>query len=347
MKKTLALVLATMMLLSMFVFSSCEVLNEVIGNPMFDYSQGGANNSQQDEEYRHIEYQNTYALNEDGQTYRVVGVKYDGCTRITVPDVYNGKPVTAVGGEGVGFPSILFELVIGKHVKSIDANSFYSSNVIAQIKVDEENKYFTSIDGSLYTKDKKTLVMYACDSSTTSFTVPDSVTTIGDYAFTWNEFLETIYIGESVTSIGKEAFSTCNRLKAFEVDQNNPCFKSVDGVLYSKDGTELIQYPGGNQEETFFMPDGVKVIRPYAFNGYQEMKYIVFPESLTEIGDYAFGGSYNLSNITIPATVTVISDSAFWSCPQLKICCEAESKPEGWVDGWNNFIEVHWGCKGD
>jgi len=78
--------------------------------------------------------------------------------------------------------------------------------------VDANNAYYKDIDGNLYTKDGKTLVQYAIGKTATTFTIPNSVTSIGDWAFDDCDNLTSVVIPDSVTSIGDYAFYYCDSL---------------------------------------------------------------------------------------------------------------------------------------
>jgi len=80
-----------------------------------------------------------------------------------------------------------------------------------------------------------------------SIQLPSGLTKIGDYAFYGCKNLEEITIPAAVSSIGKRVFSGCGRLERIVVKKGNPAYKSVDGVLFSKDGKRLIKYPEGRQ----------------------------------------------------------------------------------------------------
>jgi hypothetical protein len=111
-------------------------------------------------------------------------------------------------------------------------------------------------------------------------------------------------ISETVSSIGNEAFSDCERLKTITVDALNPSYRSLDGVLFSKDLSRLIQFPGGNSGG-YRIPDGVASIADGAFYHCVGLTGVTIPSTLTNFGDYrgnyTFSGCTNLSTITVDA----------------------------------------------
>ena len=125
----------------------------------------------------------------------------------------------------------------------------------------------------------------------TSITIPNSVTSIGERAFNNCSGLISVTIPNSVTSIGEGTFYNCTGLTMINVDSENNHYKSIDGVLFNFDATTLIQYPIGNSNTTYSIPN-----------------------SVTSIGNYAFGYCSKLTSITIPNSVTFIGDKAFFYC---------------------------------
>ena len=152
--------------------------------------------------------------------------------------------------------------------------------------------------------------------SLTSITIPDSVTIIEDAAFYGCTGLTSITIPDSVTSIESSAFLFCSSLLSITVDPENANYKSADGVLYTKDGTQLINCPGG-KIGSIIIPDIVTSIGDEALEGCSGLTAIAIPNSLEIIGFTAFKGCTSLTSIVIPSSVTNIYMAAFYECSNL------------------------------
>ncbi len=147
----------------------------------------------------------------------------------------------------------------------------------------------------------------------TGIIIPDSVTAIGKNAFTNCKELTSAEIGSGATDCTFPIFSGCTKLTAITVDEANPSYKSENGVLYSKDGTVLYEYPAG-KTGVYAIPEGATEIAANAFDGCSGLTGIALPETLEVIGADAFNGS-SIKEVTIPDEVTIIGNNAFSGTP--------------------------------
>lgn len=138
----------------------------------------------------------------------------------------------------------------------------------------------------------------------TSIIVPNSVTSIGEGAFSGCILLFKIIIPNSVTSIGDLAFMDSNALSHIVI--SNSVTSIGDGTFY-----------GCSSLTNIVIPDSVTSIGDIAFSGCRSLSNIVIPDSVTSIGDYAFEGCASLSDIVVPDSVTSIGSDSFRGCRSL------------------------------
>lgn len=149
-----------------------------------------------------------------------------------------------------------------------------------------------------------------------------SVTTIGQCAFYGAYTITEINLSYAISNItpfdvteegiGYAEFKRSN-LTTINVDSNNPCYSSVDGVLFDKSGQTLVGFPCGKEGE-YTVPQGVTSIAQLAFMGAFSIKEVNLPESVTSIGIAAFAYCLNLREVNLPSSITEISESAFAAC---------------------------------
>lgn len=372
---------------------------------------------------------------------------------------YNGDDSVVIipqkheGADVIGIKSAAFcsatnrveKIVLHSKIKEVTGASFYESCNLLEIAIDQDNPWFCSENGVLFTKDKSKLVSFPAGRETAEESLFNGEYVIGSYAFAFNNLSEVILcdkiidiekaafyssrklvrcklpshmtvineevfassyyleevVGENVRTVGIDAFSYCGSIKgvnykklykiesaafcrcmgievftapnslceiahddwtsvnAFSgcdnlreiiIPDGNQFYKSVDGVLFSADSTELIFYPNGKKNITYKIPEGVTRIRCGAFRDVTHLQYLMMPNSVTviednafdgcglvdlemssnieEIGDYAFANSKNLQRIVLPESVKTMGRHVFLFCNELHLYCRFRSSKD-------------------
>lgn len=148
-----------------------------------------------------------------------------------------------------------------------------------------------------------------------SVTLPDSLTTIEKNAFYNCEKLKSVTIPKNVSSIGLAAFVeglSESSLTEIKVDPENPYFSEKDGVVFSKDGTKLIVFPSGRSGD-YQIPDGTVSVGDYAFYYCVNVSSITVPGSVRSLGEGAFGNCSSLTKAVLNEGLEEIGEYAFQS----------------------------------
>jgi hypothetical protein len=211
-------------------------------------------------------------------------------TNVTIPN-----SVIRIGDITFGFCTNLTTVMIPNSVTTIGSEAFAICASLTAIMVDTNNPAYASGDGVLFNKIQTTLIQCSGDQAG-SYTVPNSVTSIGYYAFGDCTKLTNVMIGNSVTNIGVQAFADCDSLTAIMVDTNNPAYASVAGVLFNQSQTALIQCPGG-QGGSYTVPDSVTSIGNFAFSYCTKLTNVMVGNSVTNIGAIAFSSCISLIGV--------------------------------------------------
>jgi hypothetical protein len=185
-----------------------------------------------------------------------------------------------------------------------DCSIFQGCSELTQIIVDDKNTQYSSLDGVLFNKDQSTLLQCPIG-KTGSYMIPDSVTSIGDSAFSECKGLTGVAIPESVISIGGLAFSGCTGFNNVAIPDN---VTSIGDSAFSR-CTSLTSVA---------IPDSMTSIGEEVFSLCTGLTSVTIPDSVTSIGFSAFSQCTSLTSVTIPGSVTSIGGVAFTFCSGLK-----------------------------
>ena len=234
-------------------------------------------------------------------------------TSLTIP-----SSVTSIGDSAFSWCKSLTSLTIPKSVTMIGISAFGGLT----LQLENQSPHFHMEDNILFTVDKKRLISYC--SPQTSYCIPDSVSAIGDGAFSYCSSLTSLTIPDSVTSIGDDVFSYCSSLTSLTIPDlvttiGDRAFSSCESLT------------------SLTIPDSLSSIGSSAFSWCESLTSLTIPNSVTSIGSSAFSWCKSLTSLTIPASVTSIGDSAFSHCSRLTLLTIPSSVT---TIGSNPFVEL-------
>lgn len=268
----------------------------------------------------------------------------DQLTSVTLPE-----GLEAIGDTAFGYNSAITGLTIPSTVKSIGSHAFSRDEALTSITIPDSVTFIdygaffdctalTSVNLPEGLTDIYDVVFCGC-TALTSIEIPESVTYIGDQAFC-RSGIKNITIPKSVQYIFSSSFTNCADLEEITVDEQNKNYTSINGSLYSKDGTELLRFVNKDKVTSFTPPENVKIVKDSAFSndktiesvdlsgvdqieGYLfsncgSLKTVKLPDHIYEIPYSCFSSCTALESITIPESVRVIDYSAFYYCKSLK-----------------------------
>lgn len=223
---------------------------------------------------------------QDGVTY--IGIDtFLWCDAIK--EVIIEKSVTCIGDYAFGRCKNLEKVELPDNLKRIERSAFYGCFNLREIKLPEGLEY------------------------------------IGADSFWGCVFIEEFYIPASVSEIEMPIFDACYNimgeqkyaLKNVCVSPKNVNYQSIDGVVYSKDGTEIVWYPGGRRDSSYTVCDSTIKVGNNALSN-EFVQTIHLPETIKILGERAFSGALNLENINLPEKLEEINSCAFEACWKLK-----------------------------
>ncbi len=284
-------------------------------------------------------------------TYAVAGIKNDGILdglffylsrTLFVPSFYDGKAVTQIDADAFADEDTVKWAFIQSGISTIGNRAFQFCYDLETVNLSATA--ITRIEA--YTFDTCALGNFRFPSSLTYIgegafirtgnvgAMPDSVTTIGNYAFAYRPNASTAYLPDNLSSIGSYAFAYCDSFELTNVSNTN----------LTNIGTYAFYNTILPSNET--IPVSVTTIGNSAFrnSGFSENFALSSGSQLVSIGTDAFNNC-GISRIVLPTTITTIGAGAFSGNANLTIYAERSSRPTGWSSTWNSLNRpVIWGC---
>ena len=236
---------------------------------------------------------------------KIVGLAFEGCTNLTSITIPNS--VTEIEHHAFYKCSGLTNITIPSSVTKIGDYAFDDCSNLTQINVGDENNSYASVDGVLFSKDMKTLIVCP-DGKAGDYSIPSGVTSIKGYAFEDCKALTSVNVPSSVTKIGEYAFAYC------------------DNIV------------------NITLPDVLNTLEPRAFYGCHSLANITIPEGILTVGDRMFSYCQGLIWVSIPSTVTSISKNVFDNCTGLTNIYVAQAEGSALFVNVNipSGCEIHW-----
>lgn len=246
----------------------------------------------------------------------------DKMKTLTIPD-----SVVRIGTCAFANCLVLERVTLGHGIREIESSPFASCHNVIYNKYEdgyyignEENPYLalvcTASKGiETFTLHPNTVVV--CGSAflecnrLRELSLPENVVSLCGYALRDCSSLEKVHLSKNLELLGPLVFQNCDSIREITVPEENRHFKSVDGSLFSRDGTQLIKYTAAREVSSYRIPDGTVSIERAAFERALHLTEVVLPNSLDEIWSHGFADCEKLSSVQFGSGLKIIGSSAF------------------------------------
>jgi len=232
----------------------------------------------------------TYSYNSVLDGWVVDGLKDKNAISYIIPSSHDGKNVVGISKRAMSFwqgtlnpNNNKITIEIPDTIRSIDPDAFTGNYNVSYV-MSQSNDIYSFVNGAIVRNSDQMLIAIS-DGSKLYVGIPDGVKNLSDNVKNINAY--EVYIPDSLLDISNLTL----KARCYEVNSNHPLYCSVDGVIFSKDKTELVLYPSNKEGAKYIVPNSVKTIDDESMCFLFFVKEIVIPATVEKIGNSAFRGN--------------------------------------------------------
>jgi hypothetical protein len=276
------------------------------------------------------------------------GSCFSGCSSLTKLDLPD--TVTKIGSNAFANCTGLTSITLPKSLTEIASTMFSGCTGIANINVSEENATYSSVDGVVFSKDKKTLVLYPVAHGAT-YIVPEGTEIIESSVFNNNTQITKVTLPSTLKTIKTSAFEGCSALTSINLPSSltsieDSAFKNCSVLVFDGDlptGLTTLgasSFLGCEKLTSVTIPAGITALSNAVFRNCKALKSVKFHNKVTSIGDEAFYYCESLKDVTLPNSLSYIGGYAFQRCVSLNSITLPDSVTSMGVDVFNSCLSL-------
>ena len=245
-----------------------------------------------------------------------------------------GKGLKTIATDAFTNCDRLKEILIPASVTDIGEGAF-TDNRLREIRVDQENPYFTVTDGVLINTREHAVIAYPTQREASTCSVPEGITRIGRFAFYRSHFLKQVFLPKGLQEIGRGAFVSCNHITDLSLPDSVTLLEKQ--AFEGNSDLKKLHLPSGLKEidnnfnqigiTELEIPEGIETIDA-SFKSLEHLTEVVIPDGVQHIRNNAFAFCKQLRKITIPESVTEIGSNFIGCAADLTVQAESGSYAE-------------------